>query len=90
MDESLLIGLLTRPLRPVQGAQCLAQPLPPPSAPTRREAWRRGLLQGWAQAPILRAESASCLHLPAAVRLNRHPAWGGVGSAGTPRSPNLT
>lgn len=65
-----------------------SQPLPHCPVPTRRgEAWRREPLQGWAQAPILGAESASCLHLPAAVRLNRRPAWGRNGIRRDPSLP---
>lgn len=81
--ESLLIAILTRPLRPVQGTESLL-PAPTSTLTRRGAAWRRGSLpRAGPSLPVLGARSASYLHLPAALRLNRHPAWGRVGSVGT-------
>lgn len=65
--------------------------MPGPSHSPRPHQKRRGLEEGTtagrAQAPILGAESASCLHLPAAERLNRRPAWGRNGVCRDPSLP---
>lgn len=76
--SSLLIAILTQPLRPVQGAECRSQPPPPLSPGQRPEGVGAGnLCKAGPRLAILEARSASCLRLPAALRMNR---WGSAGT----------
>lgn len=87
-QESLLIAILTQPPGPALGTECVSQPPPPPSS---EEAWRRegDRCEAGPKLPILEGRSASCLHLPAALRRNRTPAWGRRGACGNPGSEQL-
>lgn len=77
--NSLLIAIPTQPLRPVQGAECISQP-PPPLSPGERPEGGGNLCKAGPRLAILGARSASCLCLPAALRMNRPPAWGSAGT----------
>lgn len=66
-DESLLTAILTRPLRPVQGAQCLVPATPPSPAPPQEERPGEGATAGlgpgshpWSRISLLPAPPSCC------------------------------